>query len=461
MKLINRFLDVLFNNDDNMGRVINMRSMTIYVYRPSKLLLKKEFSSLSFKKKISHDLAPYYGNFDTSDIKLYSFKDDRIDTFYFYIMEDALKPNSYEDILQVIKNIIGEFANNNVEIKLDYNKINPDFDPLKGIVQSNHGKINTKVSEKKEYSNTDIVQMYPAVQSNISWERLILQKEVLHQIEEAIAVIEVEHEVFEKWGLKKVASPISAISFFGEPGTGKTLAANAIANRVHKKIIKTSYAEIDNELVSKGPRNVQSLFKAAKLQNAVLFIDEADSLLSRRLANADSGALQGANALRSEMMIQIEAFKGIVIFATNLVKSYDIAFISRLISIEIPMPGFDERKAIWDLHLGNDESHKMNIPLADDVDTAELASIYEFSGRDIRNAVKDACITVAMNNRRNNIQKSVSQTDLRKACEKISNSIRYFHNDTDIICDKVASDNKLRSKDTEEELKSTFQNSKF
>jgi SpoVK/Ycf46/Vps4 family AAA+-type ATPase len=92
------------------------------------------------------------------------------------------------------------------------------------------------------------------------------------------------------------------------------------------KIIEASYAHIKSMYHGEGPKNVEALFYAAQAQNAILFIDEADSLLSRRLTNVNQGSEQAINSMRSQLLICLERFKGVVIFATNLVQNYDPAF---------------------------------------------------------------------------------------------------------------------------------------
>lgn len=107
----------------------------------------------------------------------------------------------------------------------------------------------------------------------------------------------------------------------------------------------------------------------------------------------------------------------VAIFATNLVVNYDKAFLTRLISVEFKTPDVGTKKKIWDVHIGvpNDgKPHKLNIPLASDVNTSELAEKYDFVGREIRNAVVAACVKAALRNR-----PTVTQADFIDACEKI------------------------------------------
>ena len=121
--------------------------------------------------------------------------------------------------------------------------------------------------------------------------------------------------------------------------------------------------------------------------------------------------------MRSQLLICLEEFRGIVIFATNLVINYDQAFLTRLISVEFKNPDVDTRKVIWDVHikpLDDGQEHQLRIPLGEDVDTLKLAEQYDFVGREIRNAVVTACVSVAMAKR--NI---VTQDDFIKSCDKI------------------------------------------
>ena len=263
--------------------------------------------------------------------------------------------------------------------------------------------------EKEPYKNNegtskgeaekDRSDNYVAVEPRMTFEMLQLPDSVLKEIEHAIKRIELEREIFEDWGLYAIMpNPVCALSFYGAPGTGKTLAADAIASHLGKKIIRASYADIESKYHGEGPKNVEAIFRAAENQDALLFIDEADSLLSKRLTNVTQGSEQAINSMRSQILICLERFHGIVIFATNLVVNYDKAFVSRLTGIEFKLPDAQMRERIWRAHLYPDSKAKvqLKIPLADDVDLAELAKAYEVCGREIRNAEVNACVEARM-----------------------------------------------------------------
>ena len=196
------------------------------------------------------------------------------------------------------------------------------------------------------------------------------------------------------------------------------MAAEAIAHKLGKKILKASYADIESKYHGEGPKMVKAIFKAAQDNDAVLFIDEADSLLSKRLTNVTQGSEQAINSMRSQLLICLEEFHGIVIFATNLVVNYDKAFLTRLISIEFKKPDVEARQKIWEVHIRPINGNKLNIPLSEDVSTQELAAKYEFTGREIRKAVISACVHAATNNKN-----KVSQQDFLFACDNVIKEI--------------------------------------
>lgn len=279
---------------------------------------------------------------------------------------------------------------------------NPDFKPPQQEADT------TELDYRKR------AEAFIAAEPEYTFDRVILPDNVLERIDEALNLFRYQKKVFDDWGLREIEPhPSASLSFFGFSGCGKSMAAEAIANKLGKKILRVSYADIESKYHGEGPKMIKAVFYAAERDNAVLFIDEADSLLSKRLTNVTSGSEQAINSLRSQLLISLEHFEGIVIFATNLVVNYDKAFLTRLISVEFPKPDKDSRKKIWEVHLKPIGNSKLNIPLSYDVDIENLAE-YDFSGREIKKAVISACVNAAMNG-----QNCVRQCDLICACEKI------------------------------------------
>lgn len=339
------------------------------------------------------------------------------------ISSNQMMPNMGKYVIEFKQQAIKAFAK--VGIILDKDtlsvKVSKPYDVnslikqvRKNDVQSNY----VPLKENDEFDYEEKSKQYVPVEPAYSFERVILPKEVLEKIEDAIGILECENKVFNEWGLYEIQPhPSTSLSFYGPSGTGKTMAAEAIAHKLGKKILKVSYADVESKYHGEGPKMVKAIFLSAQKNDAVLFFDEADSLLSKRLTSVSQGSEQAINSMRSQLLICLEEFRGIVIFATNLVVNYDQAFLTRLISVEFKNPDIETRKIIWDVHikpLNDGKEHKLNIPLAQDVDTQTLAEQYNFTGREIRNAVVSACVSTAMSKR--NI---VAQDDFIKACEKI------------------------------------------
>lgn len=280
-----------------------------------------------------------------------------------------------------------------------------------------------KSGDSNDSSIAERARQYQAESPLYDFEQLVVPDLVLDTLLSAVDAIEVEFTVFDEWGLRKIQpNPRTVLNFYGPPGTGKTLAAHAIAARLGKPILLASYADIESKFHGDGPKNLKAIFYAAERDGALLFIDEADSLLSKRLTEVNSGSEQAINSMRSQLLICLEQFRGIVIFATNLVENYDKAFETRVRHIHFPMPDEKCRREIWHQHL------PAELPLVADVSLDELAKVEDVCGREIREAVLDAANRVALKAKKQGKhprQGAVAMTDLveaiaRKKAERIN-----------------------------------------
>jgi ATP-dependent 26S proteasome regulatory subunit len=164
---------------------------------------------------------------------------------------------------------------------------------------------NGQDSQKKpdrDLSPEERAKRYKAQEPLFTFEQLVIPEKVREDLLLAVDLIQLESKVFDKWGLRKIEPfPRTALNFHGKPGTGKTLAAHAIASKINRPILVASYAQIESMYHGEGPKNVEAIFLAAEQQNALLFIDEADSLLSKRLTNVTQGSEQAINSMRSQL----------------------------------------------------------------------------------------------------------------------------------------------------------------
>ncbi|MEI6233302.1 MAG: ATP-binding protein [Planctomycetota bacterium] len=220
--------------------------------------------------------------------------------------------------------------------------------------------------------------------------------------------------LYDDWGVRAIdpCGVALAVNFYGQPGTGKTMCAEALAADLGKKIIEVNYAEIESKFVGETPKNIRAAFLKAQETDSILFFDEADSILGRRMTNVTQAADHGVNVSRAVMLKQLDAFHGIVIFATNLAKNFDGAFVRRILQhIEIPLPDLDGRGKIW--------RHMISpaVPGRDALDWEQLAvSSDGLSGGEIKNAVI-ICLSEVAN--RTGAERVVALADVLRAVEDV------------------------------------------
>jgi SpoVK/Ycf46/Vps4 family AAA+-type ATPase len=226
-----------------------------------------------------------------------------------------------------------------------------------------------------------------------SFDDVILPSATRRALDQALAHVTSHDLIFNRWGLgeRHPTGLALAFNFAGPPGTGKTICAEAIAHALGRRLLIVRYAEVESMWMGETPKNVSAVFRLAREDNAVVLFDEADAIASRRSASLELGFLRESNTVVNVLLKELETFKGVVIFATNLAANLDPAFERRIRThVLFEMPGVDEREQIWRVQM-----HPTLTPLAGDVDFRALAETYEVSGGDIRNAVLKAAMAAA------------------------------------------------------------------
>ena len=212
-------------------------------------------------------------------------------------------------------------------------------------------------------------------------------------LNQALSQVRSHRLIFGHWGLgERHATGLGlAFNFAGPPGTGKTICAEAIAHALGKRLLVVRYAELESMWAGETPKNVAAVFRMASEQDAVLFFDEADAIAARRSAGVNHPYQRESNTVVNVLLRELEAFNGVVIFATNLAANFDPAFERRIRThVLFEMPGVDERELIWRVQI-----HPTRTPLANDVDFRALAERFDVSGGDIKNAVLKAATAAA------------------------------------------------------------------
>ncbi len=199
-----------------------------------------------------------------------------------------------------------------------------------------------------------------------------------------------QHIVYDNWGFKEkipYGRGITAL-FYGASGTGKTLAATALANEIGKPIYRVDLSQLTSKYVGETQKNIGKIFDTAQIGDCILFFDEADALFSRRTDNNDAQD-KHANGEIAYLLQKTEEYEGITILATNLLQSFDEAFRRRInFMIRFPMPNEELRLKLWQ------NIFPTNAPL-EEVDMEFLAKEFELSGAGIKNASVNAALLAA------------------------------------------------------------------
>ena len=224
-----------------------------------------------------------------------------------------------------------------------------------------------------------------------SLDEIILPDEVKAQILDVATYSENSHRVFELWGFKKTHkfSRRIGINLYGPPGTGKTMAAHAIAKELGKKILIVNYADIESKYVGETPKNIRKAFDAAKTSGSILFFDEADAILSKRVTNMTQAVDVSVNQTRSVMLMLMNEFQDFIIFATNFIENFDAAFMRRIsVHVKFTLPDENCRRQLWRMYTPPE--------VPNNIDFDELAKKFDgISGSDISNAVLNAAFKAA------------------------------------------------------------------
>lgn len=274
------------------------------------------------------------------------------------------------------------------------------YNPMPTQITLSHETLDTNTPSNNEENKQ--VEMLNCYEPKWDLNEVYLEPATRKQINAVLNMILHRETLYKEWGLDQIFKRERGIilNFYGKPGTGKSITAEAIAKQIHKKVCLVNYSQLESKYVGDTPKNISHIFKVAKENDAVLIFDEADSFLGKRLTNVTQSADHGVNITRSVMLLELEKYEGVVIFTTNLLTNYDEAFKRRILSsIEFDLPDEMGRKAIWQTHLPK------KLPLASDVHLSYLAHTYDqITGADIKDIVLNAAL-IALEDKKEEVMK--------------------------------------------------------
>ena len=257
-------------------------------------------------------------------------------------------------------------------------------------------------------SNAEIIDS-----PSINFESIGGLDEQIKEIRESVELPFENPDAFAEFGIE----PPKGVLLTGPPGTGKTMLAKAVANSTNATFLGLVGAELAQKYIGEGGRMVRELFDLAREKApSIIFIDELDSIGSKRLDTATSGDREVQRTLM-QLLSEMDGFETLddvkIIAATNRPELLDAALLrpgrfDRI--IEIPLPDVDAREIIFGVHT-------KSMPIEKNLGLRYLSGISEgFSGAEIKSTVVEAGINAISDGR-----KKVSKSDFIAAIKKVEN----------------------------------------
>jgi SpoVK/Ycf46/Vps4 family AAA+-type ATPase len=223
------------------------------------------------------------------------------------------------------------------------------------------------------------------------WADIILPPAPLAQLQEIGNQARMRSLVYEQWGFDRKLSLGKGLNilFAGPPGTGKTMAAEVIANDLQLDLYKIDLSQVVSKYIGETEKNLDRIFTAAHSANAILFFDEADALFGKRSEVKDAHD-RYANIEVGYLLQKMEEYEGTAILATNLRQNMDDAFVRRLqVIVEFPFPDQEFRRQIWRVMVPPE------LPIERAIDFDWLAQEIKLPGGNIKNIVLAAAFLAA------------------------------------------------------------------
>jgi hypothetical protein len=201
----------------------------------------------------------------------------------------------------------------------------------------------------REAAPARLADLAQRVDARADWDELVLpeaQKQVLRQI---VTHMRRRFEVHDAWGFAgKLSRGLGFTALFaGDSGTGKTLAAEVLANVLGLELYRIDLSAVVSKYIGETEKNLRRVFDAAEHSGAILLFDEADALFGKRSEVRDSHD-RYANIEVSYLLQRMECYRGLAILTTNHKAALDGAFMRRLrFVVHFPFPEVAEREAIW------------------------------------------------------------------------------------------------------------------
>jgi len=243
----------------------------------------------------------------------------------------------------------------------------------------------------REVSNSGLSRLADRLEPSFDLDDVVLPDDRREQLLEIVDNVLLASQVLDTWKFRRqlpYGRGVAAL-FHGPSGTGKTMAALAVAHRLGVQVLRIDLSRIVSKYIGDTEKNIDRVFSDARSSGAALLVDEADALLGKRSEVKDAHD-RYANIEVAYLLQRMEAHEGLVILTTNLRQNLDSAFVRRLrFIVDFPRPDAQARERIWRRCLP-DEAHAL-----DDAAFRQLGRRMDLTGGHIRQITLRAAFLAA------------------------------------------------------------------
>ncbi|AOY81058.2 ATP-binding protein [Moorena producens JHB] len=201
----------------------------------------------------------------------------------------------------------------------------------------------------RQISRNQLEHLAQPINATATWEDLVLPTPQRLLLGDLATHLRYKYKVYQEWGFAHFGDRGLGISalFYGASGTGKTMAAEVLANEFRLSLYRIDLSRVVSKYIGETEKNLRRIFDAAETGSAILLFDEADALFGKRTQVKDSHD-RNANIEVSYLLQRMEAYQGLAILTTNFQSALDSAFERRIrFVVEFPIPGPEIRTQIW------------------------------------------------------------------------------------------------------------------
>ena len=226
---------------------------------------------------------------------------------------------------------------------------------LGNFIENNHARTNPEELDTVlwdaclKQSRPHLDNLAQRIEPVATWDDIVLPEPQTRTLREIAMHVRQRFKVYDEWGFASKGSRGLGISalFTGDSGTGKTMAAEVIANELRLDLYRIDLSQVVSKYIGETEKNLRRIFDAAEEGGAILLFDEADALFGKRSEVKDSHD-RYANIEVSYLLQRMEAYRGLAILTTNMKNALDPAFLRRIrFIVQFPFPDASQRARIW------------------------------------------------------------------------------------------------------------------